>query len=393
MNHQEISKKLKPAFGRLFGDTDGAAGYFAPGRANLIGEHIDYNGGCVLPCALTMGTWAVVRKRRDRMLRFYSLNFPGAGVIRSSLDDLRPLEDDSWSAYIKGVIWALKQRGFGIDWGLDLVLWGDLPGGAGLSSSASLEVLAGFCLKDIHGLPLTALDLAVIGQEAERDYVGVECGIMDQFASAAGRQGKAMLLDTASMDCRYVPLDLPEHALVITNTNVKHDLLDSPYNERRKQCQQALQLVRQFGDRPSLCSVKPQQLETMKAAFDDPIIWRRARHAVSENERVKLAAEALQKGDLKELGRLLNQSHRSLKEDFQVSCRELDILAETAQGLPDVLGSRMMGGGFGGCTISLVRREGLDGFRKTLGQIYREQTGIECTFYEVGPGGGPERIW
>lgn len=392
MYNQEIIKKLRPAFAEAFGNADGTACYFAPGRANLIGEHIDYNGGRVLPCAMTLGTYAVVRKRPDRMLRFYSMDFPGNEVILSSLDDLSPLEDDSWTAYSKGVIWAMQQRGISIESGMDLLLWGDLPTGAGLSSSASVEVLAGFILKDLFELPLSERDLAVCGREAERGYVGVDCGIMDQFACAAGREGFAMYLDTVSLDCRYVPLDFPEVSLVITNTNRKHDLRTSAYNERREQCAQALGIVRRFGDHPTLCSVSPEQLESMKGAFEDPVLLRRARHAVTENDRVRQAAEALENGRIEVLGRLMDESHRSLRDDFEVSCRELDILAETAQGFPGVLGSRMMGGGFGGCTISLVRKDALEGFKEALQEIYQEHTGIACAFYEASPGGGPARV-
>lgn len=392
MYNKEIIEQLKPAFAEAFGDADGAVCYFAPGRANLIGEHIDYNGGCVLPCSLTMGTYAAVRKRPDRMLRFCSMDYPVAGVVTSSLDDLRPLQDDSWTAYCKGVIWAMQQRGFRFECGMDLLLRGDLPTGAGLSSSASVEVLTGFILKDRYELPLSERDLAVFGQKAEREYVGVDCGIMDQFACAAGREGHAMYLDTASLDCRYVPLDFPEISLVITNTNRKHDLRTSAYNERRQQCAQALRLVQRFGDYPALCSVSPQQLESMKDAFDDPVLLRRARHAVTENDRVRRAAEALENGRIDILGKLMDESHSSLKDDYEVSCRELDILAETAQGHPGVLGCRMMGGGFGGCTITLVRKDALEGFEEALQEIYQERTGIECTFYEASPGGGPARV-
>ncbi|MBQ6370714.1 MAG: galactokinase [Firmicutes bacterium] len=414
MYNQEIIEKLGPAFAEAFGEGGAAeaAYYFAPGRANLIGEHIDYNGGHVLPCSLTMGTYAAVRKRPDRVIRFFSLNFPGDGVVCSSLDDLRPLEDHSWTAYIKGVIWALGNRGIELDCGMDMVICGDLPDGAGLSSSASLEVLAGFVIGDLFDLPLAERELAVCCQEAERGYVGVDCGIMDQFACAAGREGCAMVLDTVSLDCRYVPLDFPEIGLVITNTNRKHDLRTSAYNERRQQCAEALEVVRRCGEAPelaercaeapevvrrcgefqALCDVTPAEFAAMESAFDDPVLLRRARHAIRENGRVRQAAEALKNGQIEALGKLMNESHRSLKEDFEVSCRELDILAETAQELPYVLGSRMMGGGFGGCTISLVRKDALDEFKKTLREVYREQTGIECTFYEASPGGGPAKL-
>ena len=424
MYNQEIIEKLGPAFAEAFGEGGAAeaACYFAPGRANLIGEHIDYNGGCVLPCSLAMGTYAAARKRPDRVLRFFSVNFPGDGVVCSSLDDLRPLEDHSWTAYIKGVIWALGNRGIELDCGMDMVICGDMPDGAGLSSSASLEVLAGFVIGDLFGLPLEKRELAVCCQEAERGYVGVDCGIMDQFACAAGREGCAMVLDTVSLECRYVPLDFPEIGLVITNTNRKHDLRTSAYNERRQQCAEALEVVRRCGMVPevarqgsetlevagrctaapeiaqqcgnfqALCDVTPAEFAAMESAFDDPVLLRRARHAVRENDRVRQAAEALKNGQIEILGKLMNESHRSLKEDFEVSCRELDILAETAQELPYVLGSRMMGGGFGGCTISLVRKDALDEFKQTLREVYREQTGIECTFYEASPGGGPARV-
>ena len=392
MNDLKMISELKDAFREVYGDAEGASFYFAPGRANLIGEHIDYNGGHVLPCALAMGTYAAVRKRSDRGLRFYSVNFRQDGVITGSLDDLRPLEDDTWAAYMKGVIWALERRGAAPDRGLDIVLYGDLPGGAGLSSSASVEVLTGWILKDLFDLPLSVTDIAVCGQEAERGYIGVDCGIMDQYACAAGREGYAMDLDTADLGCRYVPLSLPGIDLLITNTNIKHDLRSSAYNERRQQCAAALEILREHGSFASLCSVDPEEFTALEGIFDDPVLQKRARHAVMENDRVRQAAEALQKGQIETLGRLMNASHRSLKEDFEVSCCELDILAETAQMLPGVLGSRMMGGGFGGCTISLVRRDHLDAFKETLRRVYLEKTGITCTFYSVSPGGGPKKL-
>ena len=380
-----VIRKFRETYGR----TDDMRVYFAPGRVNLIGEHTDYNGGHVFPCALSYGTYAAAAKRSDRKLRFCSVNMKG-GIIESSIDDFFPLEDKSWTTYPKGVMWAFKNSGYKMDCGLDIVIGGDIPAGAGLSSSAALEVLTGVMLRDMFGFDISNQEIALLGQKAENHYCGLNCGIMDQFASAMGRKDHAIFLDTSDLSFQYVPFVLHDEVLIITNTNKKHSLKDSAYNDRRRECGEALEALRKVTDAEALCDLSPEDFEGNKDAIKDPVCLRRARHAVYENRRTIEGVRALEAGDLEEFGRLMNASHVSLRDDYEVSCRELDILAETAWEIPGVLGSRMTGGGFGGCTVSIVKKEAADEFCRVVGETYREKAGFDCTFYLVSPGGGPE---
>ena len=373
----------------LYGDREDIRTYFAPGRVNLIGEHTDYNGGHVFPCAISFGTYAAAAKRSDRKLRFYSVNIKG-GVTECSLDDFRPLDDKSWTAYPKGVMWAMAERGMKMDCGLDVVIGGDIPAGAGLSSSASLEVLTGVMLRDLYGFELSNQDIALIGQYSENNYNGLKCGIMDQFASAMGKKDHAIFLDTSDLDFQYVPFVLKDEVLIITNTNKKHSLTNSAYNDRRRECGEALEDLKKAVSIDSLCDLSPEEFRKHSGAISDPVCLRRAHHAVYENQRTLDGVEALEKGDLEAFGKLMNESHVSLRDDYEVSCEELDILAETAWKIPGVIGSRMTGGGFGGCTVSIVKKEYEDIFCRTVGETYLEKVGYDCTFYVVSPGSGPE---
>ena len=377
-------------FADVFGEAEDLRAYFAPGRVNLIGEHTDYNGGHVFPCALSYGTYAAASKRNDRRLRFYSVNFRDSGIVESSIDDFRPLEDKSWTAYPKGVMWAFEGRGLRMDCGLDVVIGGDIPAGAGLSSSAALEVLTGVMLRDMYGFDISNQDIALLGQKAENDYCGLNCGIMDQFASAMGKRDHAIFLDTSDLAFKYVPFVLEDEVLIITNTNKKHSLTESAYNDRRRECGEALADLQKEMDAEALCRLSPEEFESHKDAIKDPVCRRRAKHAVYEDRRAVDGVKALEAGDLAEFGRLMNASHVSLRDDYEVSCRELDVLAETAWAVPGVLGSRMTGGGFGGCTVSIVKKESADEFRRIVGETYREKIGYDCTFYVVSPGSGPE---
>ncbi len=378
------------AFREICGEADDMRVYFAPGRVNLIGEHTDYNGGHVFPCALSYGTYAAAAKRKDRKLRFHSVNFSESRVTETSIDGFRPLEDKGWTAYPKGVMWAFRESGFMMDCGLDIVIGGDIPAGAGLSSSASLEVLTGVMLRDMFGFDLSDQQIALLGQKAENDYCGLNCGIMDQFASAMGKKDHAIFLDTSDLSFKYVPFVLKDEVLIITNTNKKHSLKDSAYNDRRRECGEALEALRKVTGAEALCKLSPEEFEAHKDAIEDPVCLRRARHAVYEDRRAVDGVRALEEGDLEEFGRLMNASHVSLRDDYEVSCEELDILAETAWEIPGVLGSRMTGGGFGGCTVSIVKKEAADEFCRIIGGTYRRKAGYDCTFYVVSPGGGPE---
>ncbi|MDE7282865.1 MAG: galactokinase, partial [Lachnospiraceae bacterium] len=315
-------------FEEIFGDTKGANVYFAPGRVNMIGEHTDYNGGHVFPCALTIGTYAAARKREDDKLRFYSMNFEKLGVIESTIVDLKPEKEADWTNYPKGVMWAFEKRGFKMPCGLDIVLNGNIPNGSGLSSSASLEVLTGFLLRDLFGFDVTNVDLALIGQYSENNFNGMNCGIMDQFASAMGKKDNAIFLDTADLSYEYAPLVLDGAKIIVTNSKVKHQLVDSEYNVRRSECEKALEELQTVIEINGLGDLSEEQFEQYKTAIKDEVRVRRAKHAVYENQRTIRAVEALKKNDIKLFGELMNASHVSLRDDYQVSCDEIDVLVE-----------------------------------------------------------------
>ena len=392
MNEAEIKKNVLDKFGELFGSTEGVKVYFAPGRVNMIGEHTDYNGGHVFPCALTIGTYGVVRKRQDRKLRFYSMNFEQLGVMESSLDELVPSKDADWTNYPKGVLWAFKERGMEVTEGFDLLLFGNIPNGSGLSSSASVEVLTGYILKDQYGFDVTNQDLALIGQFSENRFNGVNCGIMDQFAIAMGKADHAIFLDTNTLDYTYVPLKLDGAKIVIACSNKKRGLGDSKYNERRSECETALAELQKVVDIKSLGELTEEQFEANKDAIGDEVRVRRARHAVYENQRTIQAVEALQKQDLKKFGELMNASHVSLRDDYEVTGIELDTLVEEAWKVDGVIGSRMTGAGFGGCTVSIVEDAAVDRFIESVGTAYRDKIGYAADFYVVQVGSGPCRL-
>lgn len=376
-------------FAGIFGDAEGVKVYFAPGRVNMIGEHTDYNGGHVFPCALTFGTYMAARKRADRKLHFYSMNFDGLGVIESSIDNIKPEKDAGWTNYPKGVMWAFEERGYHMDCGLDIVLNGNIPNGSGLSSSASLEVVTGYMLRDMFGFDVTNIDIALIGQYSENNFNGMNCGIMDQFASAMGKKDNAIFLNTADLSYEYAPLVLDGAKILITNSNVKHTLVDSEYNTRRQECETALKELQEVVGIQGLGDLSEEQFETYKSAIKDEVCRRRAKHAVYENQRTIRAVEALKRNDVEEFGKLMNASHVSLRDDYEVSCEETDILAAEAWKTEGVIGSRITGGGFGGCTVSIVKDEAIDRFKENVTRIYKEKTGKTADVYVVEIGDGP----
>ncbi len=385
---ETVLKKLA----EIYGSAEGVNVYFAPGRVNMIGEHTDYNGGHVFPCALTIGTYAAVRKRTDNKLRFYSMNFESLGVIESSLDELTPSAQAGWTNYPKGVMWAFAERGMKMDCGLDIVLNGNIPNGSGLSSSASLEVLTGFYLRDLYGFEVTNIDLAKIGQYSENNFNGMNCGIMDQFASAMGKKDNAIFLDTADLSYQYAPLVLDGAKIVVTNSNVKHSLVNSEYNVRRSECEKALEELQAVVEIKGLGDLSEEQFEANKAAIKDEVRAKRAKHAVYENQRTIRAVEALKNNNLKLFGELMNASHVSLRDDYQVSCDEIDVLAEEAWKVDGVIGSRITGGGFGGCTVSIVKDEAVEQFKVKVGAAYKERVGKTADFYVVEIGDGPRKM-
>ena len=320
-------EQLIAKFQELYGEGGEIRTYFAPGRVNLIGEHTDYNGGHVFPCALTMGTWAVVRNREDRKLGFFSLNFEKLGIIETSLDELIPSKNAGWTNYPKGVMWAFEKRGYELTHGMDILIYGNIPNGSGLSSSASLEVLTGLMLKDTFGFEdLSMIDLALIGQYSENNFNGCNCGIMDQFASAMGKKDHAIFLDTNTLKYEYAPVVLENAKIVIINSKVKHSLVDSAYNDRRNECETALKELQKVIDIKTLGDLTEDGFEQYKDAIKDPVRQKRAKHAVYENQRTIRAVEALRNNDVKLFGQLMNASHESLRYDYEVSCEEIDIL-------------------------------------------------------------------
>lgn len=381
-------EKLKSEFEKKFGQHEDVRGYFAPGRVNLIGEHTDYNGGHVFPCALTLGTYGIARKREDNKLRFYSLNFEKLGVMETDLDDLKPYKEANWTNYPKGVMWAFEKRGYKLPSGLDILIYGNIPNGSGLSSSASLEVLTGVILKDMFGFDVSMVDIALIGQYSENNFNGCNCGIMDQFASAMGKKDNAIFLDTNTLEYEYAPVVLEDAKIVIINSKVKHSLVDSAYNDRRNECETALKELQTVVDIKTLGDLTEEEFEAHKDAIKSEIRQKRAKHAVYENQRAIKAVEALKANDVETFGKLMNASHVSLRDDYEVSCEEIDILVDLAWAIDGVVGSRITGGGFGGCTVSIVKNDAVDHFVESIGAKYKEKVGHEAEFYVVDIGDG-----
>ena len=388
-----MKDQLIQKFVELYGNGGEISAYFAPGRVNLIGEHTDYNGGHVFPCALTLGTYGIVRKREDRKLRFYSVNFEKAGIIASSLDELVPEKKAGWTNYPKGVMWAFEKRGYHIPAGMDILICGNIPNGSGLSSSASLEVLTGIILRDTFGFDeVSMVDIALIGQDSENNFNGCNCGIMDQFASAMGKKDHAIFLDTNTLHYEYAPVILNDAKIVIANSKVKHSLVNSAYNDRRNECETALKELKEVTEIQTLGDLTEEEFEIHKQAIKDPVRRKRAKHAVYENQRTLRAVEALKNQDIELFGQLMNASHTSLRDDYEVSCKEIDILVDLAQAMPHVLGSRITGGGFGGCTVSIVKNDTVERFVDEIGKAYEEKVGHKAEFYVVDIGDGAKAI-
>jgi galactokinase len=386
-------QNLKDRFAELYGSQRGIRVFFAPGRVNLIGEHTDYNGGHVLPCALHFGTFLLARKRKNRKLRFYSLNFPDKGIVEWEPDSLKYRKEAGWTNYPAGVVWALQEKGFRIPEGLDVLVCGDIPAGAGLSSSASLEIVTALALREMFGFrELSLTDLALVGQYAENKFNGMNCGIMDQFAVAMGKRNKAIFLDTSTLDYQYVNVELENAKIVITNSKVKHSLVDSGYNTRRQESETALRELQKVADIQALGDLKEEEFEKLKSAVTDPVCRKRARHAVYENQRTIRAVEALNAGQMETFGKLMNESHISLRDDYEVSCSEVDGLVECAWAIPGVVGSRMTGGGFGGCTVSIVKSDALEQFCEMVPRWYWERTGLRAEIYVADIGSGAREL-
>ena len=381
------------SFSEVFGDTESVRIFFAPGRVNLIGEHTDYNGGHVFPCALNLGTYAGIRKRDDSKIRLYSVNFKNDGIIEADCsNDLIASSDYKWANYPLGIVQTFRLRDMKISNGFDIVYYGTIPSGSGLSSSASIEVLTGYCLKELYDFDVSKQDLALIGQYSENNFNGMNCGIMDQFASAFGKKDHAIFLDTATLKYEHVPIKLDGYRLLIANTNKKHELTTSAYNDRRRESEEALRLLQTVTDIKTLGDLDEETFNKYSYVLKDDVILRRARHAVTENQRTIKAVKALNDNDLVLFGRLMNESHISLDRDYEVTCEELNIMAEAQWRFEGVLGARMTGGGFGGCTVALVDEKVIGPLIAEVGGRYATLTGIEPAFYIVDIGDGPREI-
>lgn len=376
----------------IFQTTDTPRSFFAPGRINLIGEHTDYNGGHVFPAAISLGTYAIARKRTDQTLRFYSMNFPDAGILECTLSDLSFNPDHDWANFPKGMIHTFIEHGFSISSGMDILFYGDIPNGAGLSSSASIEMATGVVLEELFDLEIERLQMIHLGQKVENDYLGVNSGIMDQFAIGKGKKDHAMLLDCQTLQFSYAPVELNGYEIVIINSNKQRTLAGSKYNERRSECEQALMDLRTELPIDSLGELTGEQFEQHKQLITNDINRKRAKHAVYENERTVRALSELEQGHLEAFGKLMNASHVSLRDDYEVTGAELDKIAETAWNHPGVIGARMTGAGFGGCAIAIVERAQIDNFKKTLTTVYSEDFGYPPSFYETKISDGAKEL-
>lgn len=385
-------KELKNIFEEKFGSLEGIREFFAPGRVNLIGEHTDYNGGNVFPCALDFGTYAVARRREDKKVRLYSVNFEEIGVIEFDLEKLSNEREHDWANYPKGVLDVFKKAGHSIENGFEVVYGGNIPNGAGLSSSASIEVLTAVILKNLFALENTMIDAVKMSQKAENEFIGVNCGIMDQFAIGMGKADHAILLDCNTLEYSYSPLVLKDEVVVIANTNKRRGLADSKYNERRGECERALEKLQTKLQVKSLGELGIEEFEANKEIIGSETEIRRAKHAVYENQRTLKAVDALKKGEVELFGRLMNESHESLRDDYEVTGVELDTLVEAAWKHEGTVGSRMTGAGFGGCTVSIVKKDMVEDFIKTVGLEYTEKTGLVADFYVANLGDGAREL-
>ena len=384
------TEDLKRTFVELYGEaTENIHIYFAPGRVNLIGEHTDYNGGYVFPCALSYGTYLLARKNLSRTVRFATINFDHRGEV--SLDEPFEKEGKSWINYPLGVISELRKQAMEIE-GLDLLFSGDIPNGSGLSSSASIEMVTGTALNDLFGFNIEKMDLVKIGQSAENNFVGVNCGIMDQFASGMGAKDHALFLNCETLDYQRVPLVLNGVKIVIANTNKRRGLADSKYNERRSECDTAVEEISKVKPILNLSRLTLDEFNELSSNINSEVVRRRAHHVISENDRTLRAISALNEGNLEEFGELMNQSHDSLRDDYEVTGTELDTLVDEARKIPGTIGSRMTGAGFGGCTVSLVKEDAIEEFIREVGKNYEEKIGITPDFYIAEVGDGAKKI-
>lgn len=388
MEINELNRIFEEKFGR-----PAEKSFFAPGRINLIGEHTDYNGGHVFPCAITQGTYGIVALRKDELVRGISLNFEEEGLRSFKLDEeLAYTKEDSWLNYLKGVIKYIKELTSAPIKGFDILIFGDIPNGAGLSSSSSLELLIGVMVNQLNGLNLPRLDLIKIGQKVENQFLGLQTGIMDQFVIGMGKKDHAVYLDTNQLEYELVPADLGEYVILIMNTNKRRELTTSKYNERRSQCEEALSLLQKELSISSLGELTNKTFEEHRHLINDQILEARAKHAVYENSRTQEAVKFLKAGNLKAFGELLNESHVSLRDDYDVTGVELDTLVASAWKQAGVLGARMTGAGMGGCAIALVHQDQVKEIEEAVAEEYEAEIGYAPSFYIARIGDGAKEL-
>lgn len=387
----ENLNNLKDQFKKIF-TKDCESIFFSPGRVNLIGEHTDYNGGNVFPCALTIGTYGLVSKRDDKKCLVSSLNFQDLGVIEFDLDNLINDKSHDWANYPKGVIKTFKDHNFVASHGFEILFFGNIPNGSGLSSSASIEVLMGTILNESFNFNIDMVNVVKMCQEAENKFIGVNCGIMDQFSIGMGKKDCAILLDCNTLNYTYSKLNMDGYKIVIGNTNKKRGLADSKYNERRSECETALKEIQKYKNINSLGELTESDFEEVKCHISDPIKAKRAKHTVYENARTLNAVKALENNNLVLFGKLMNESHISLRDDYEVTGIELDTLVSLAWECDGVVGSRMTGAGFGGCTVSIVKEDCVDKFISSITPKYTEKIGYEPSFYIVSISDGTRKL-
>ena len=387
-----MKNKMLEKFNEKFGYKQGVRVFFSPGRVNLIGEHTDYNGGHVFPCALNFGTYGAIALRDDKVVRMYSENFDDKGIISFDIENLKNDKEHDWANYPKGVIDVLRKHGYDVNKGFDMFVYGNIPNGAGLSSSASLELLMAVMMNDIYDFNIYRVELVKYCQEAENDFIGVNCGIMDQFAIGMGKDSSAILLDCNTLEYKYSNVNLKDEVIVIANTNKRRGLADSKYNERRGECEEALKELQGELKINALGELTEDEFEQSKHLIKNDVRAKRAKHAVYENQRTLKAVKALENNDIDTFGKLMNESHNSLRDDYEVTGRELDTLVDLASKQEGTIGSRMTGAGFGGCTVSIVKKPMVEKFIENVGKEYKEKIGYDADFYVANIGSGTREI-
>ena len=387
-----MKNKMLEKFNEKFGYKQGVRVFFSPGRVNLIGEHTDYNGGHVFPCALNFGTYGAIALRDDKVVRMYSENFDDKGIISFDIENLKNDKEHDWANYPKGVIDVLRKHGYDVNKGFDMFVYGNIPNGAGLSSSASLELLMAVMMNDIYDFNIYRVELVKYCQEAENDFIGVNCGIMDQFAIGMGKDSSAILLDCNTLEYKYSNVNLKDEVIVIANTNKRRGLADSKYNERRGECEEALKELQSELKINALGELTEDEFEQSKHLIKNDVRAKRAKHAVYENQRTLKAVKALENNDIDTFGKLMNESHNSLRDDYEVTGKELDTLVDLASKQEGTIGSRMTGAGFGGCTVSIVKKPMVEKFIENVGKEYKEKIGYDADFYVANIGSGTREI-